>query len=220
MQPEKQKQSYNKKGANRIASKHGTTQHVCNKQENTFATNSVLLYESTEHGADLILRIKLNGFRTLCFLPRSCTSLAPVPRRMSSQTKLLLITATVAVSDWVTNCTSLQKSSGWLTPTYMVPEVSALSRAFWRISGALVGALSGALLVVHFSHLLSLFCVRCTKSKKSHQQCARNSAPEIATNSETLDPAPENQSAGLIPSTNPTRPPRKMIERVEFRIWG
>ena len=82
-----------------------------------------------------------------------CTSLAPVPRRMSSQTKLLLITATVAVSDWVTNCTPLQKSSG-VADIYMVPEDSALSRAFWRtfwwrhiLAHFLVAALFGALLV-------------------------------------------------------------------------
>ena len=88
-------------------------------------------------------------------------------------------TATVAVSDWVTNCTALQNNSG-VADIYMVPEVSALSRAFWHF---LVAAISGT----RFTACSAFFAVKIADKNKQ----------EKTSTSETLDLAPENQSAGL-----------------------
>ena len=146
MQLEKNKQNHESNNkANNIASKNGTTQHVCNKQENTLATNSVITSSQK----------KLPG-----------SYLQSKPRKNT-----ITATATVPASDWVTNCTPLQKSCG-AADIYMVPEVSthflewsAFWRTFWK------GPLSGALLVALFFCPLSLCRKAKNMAKISDKQC-------------------------------------------------
>ena len=87
MQLEKQ-QHFIKKNA----SKNGTTRHVCNKQENTLATNSVTTSSQKE-------------------LPGNYLQSKPTKNKITA-------TATVPASDWVTNCTPPKKALGRLTSTW------------------------------------------------------------------------------------------------------